>query len=58
MTCLLNGFLQRTNNILVAELKLAVFLCPPIKVLAERAARDGHDVTVDHVLLQQICQNF
>ena len=58
MTRFLDRLLEWPNDVLAAELQLAVLVCPSFKVLAERAASDGHIVSVDQVVLQEVCQNL
>ena len=53
MTSFLDGFVEGSDDILLIEVEFAVFVHPPIQVLAESETSNGHVVTVDQVLLQQ-----
>lgn len=53
MTSFLDGFVEGSDDILLIEVEFAVFVHPPIQVLAEGETSNSHVVTVDQVLLQQ-----
>ena len=58
MSRFLDRLVERSDDILLAEIELAVFVCPSIQVLAERESGYCQIVAVDHLVLQQECQDF
>ena len=58
MARLLDGFVERADDVLFREGELAVLVRPPLQVLAECAARDGHAISINKVVLEQIRENL
>ena len=54
MTRFLDRLLEWPNDVLAAELQLAVLMRPAVEVLAQSAPSDGHVVSVNQVVFEQI----
>lgn len=58
MPCLLDGIIQRSNDILAIEIEFAILVYPSVEVFTKRASGNGHVVSVDHILLHEKVQDF
>ena len=58
MTRFLDRLLEWPDDVLAAELQLAVLMRPAVEVLAQSAPSDGHVVSVNQVVFEQIRQDF
>ena len=57
MASFLDGFLQRTDNILAGG-QFTICVCPSLNIFAQCASSDSHVVTINQVVLEQVSKNL
>lgn len=58
MSRFFDRLVQRPDDILAIEIKLAIFVHPSFKVFSKSASGDSHVIPVNHLLLHEEVQDF